>query len=127
MDTRKRKELIYRAIQIRAWAENFLPHDHSRRELLIALHKLHRLWWQDGFHYLMVVDSIKRSEKLGQENSKAMGLQYERIIHLVRKGFEDIANHSGETLSSTELNQLMYGEKGLLTKATAYGKSLQTA
>lgn len=122
MDTGKRKELIYRAIQIRAWAENFLPQNQNRRELIIALRKLDRLWWKDEFHYLMVVDSVKRSEKLGRKKSKMMGLQYERIVELVRKGFEDIANQSGKTLSSTELDGLMYGEKGLLTKAAAYGR-----
>ena len=51
-----------------------------------------------------------------------MGLQYEKIVELVGKGFSDIAKKTGKTLSSAELDELMYGEKGLLTKAHVYGK-----
>jgi hypothetical protein len=51
-----------------------------------------------------------------------MGLQYERIVRLVGKAFNDLASKKGKTLSESELNDLMYGEKGLLTKAVEYGR-----
>ncbi len=122
MDPRKRKELVYRSMHIRAWADFFLPKNQNQRELLIAIDKLQRLWWKDEFHYMERLDSIKRSEKLGHKKAKIMGLQYEKIVELVGKGFSDIAKKTGKTLSSAELDELMYGEKGLLTKAHVYGK-----
>jgi hypothetical protein len=36
--------------------------------------------------------------------------------------FNDIAHKSGKTLSTSELNDLMYGKKGLLTEAVEYGR-----
>jgi hypothetical protein len=122
MDYRKRKELVYRSMQIRSWAEYFVPKNQTQRELLIAVKKLQRFWWQDEAHYMMVLDSIKRSKKLGHKKAKMMGLQYERIVQLVGKGFNDIASKSGKTLSASELNEFMYGQKGLLTKAVEYGR-----
>jgi hypothetical protein len=68
------------------------------------------------------IESVKRSEKLAQKKSKVMSLQYERIVQLIGKGFNDIARKSNKSLSSAELNELMYGEKGLLTEAVEYGK-----
>ena|SRR2546425_5044465 len=122
MDYRKRKELLYRCIQIGAWAEYFPPKNQNQRELLVAVHKLQRFMWQDEFHFMMVLDSVKRSKKLGHKKSKMMGLQYERVVQLVGKAFNDIANKSGKTLSTSELNELMYGKKGLLTEAVEYGR-----
>lgn len=122
MDYSKRKELVYRTIHIGAWAEYFPPKNQNQRELVIAIRKLQRLWWQDEFHFMERLDSIKRSKKLGQKKSKMMGLQYDRIVHLVAKAFNDIARRSRKTLSEAELKELMYGEEGLLTQAVAYGK-----
>jgi len=41
--------------------------------------------WQDEFHFLNVLDSIKRSEKLAHKKGKMMGSQYERVVELVGK------------------------------------------
>jgi hypothetical protein len=68
------------------------------------------------------IESVKRSERLVKKKSKTMGLEYERVVQLVGKGFNDLARKSNKTLSSAELNELMYGEKGLLTEAVEYGK-----
>jgi hypothetical protein len=68
------------------------------------------------------IESVKRSERLAKKKSKTMGLEYERVVQLVGKGFNDLARKSNKTLSSAELNELMYGEKGLLTEAVEYGK-----
>jgi hypothetical protein len=122
MDTRKRQELVYRTMHIGAWARYFPPKNQNQREILIAVDKVQRLWWQDEFHFMMTLDSIKRSKKLAHKKSKAMGLQYERIVRLVGKAFNDLASKKGKTLSESELNDLMYGEKGLLTKAVEYGR-----
>jgi hypothetical protein len=122
MDTQKRKELVYRTIQIGAWAEHVPPKNQNQREILIAVRKLQRLWWQDEVHFLLRLDSIKRSKKLAHKKSKIMGLQYERIVKLVDNAIKDTARKSGKALSEAELNELMYGEDGLLTKAVAYGK-----
>ncbi|SRR6266478_314857 len=122
MDTRKRKELVYRTMHIGAWAEHRALKNQNQREILIAVRKIQRLWWQDEFHFAERLNSIKRSEKLAHKKSKIMGLQYERIVQLVGKAFKDIARKSGKTLLAAELNELMYGEDGLLTKAVAYGK-----
>jgi hypothetical protein len=78
-------ELSYRCIPISAWANVVLPKNQTQRELLIAIHKLERFKWQDELHFMMSVDSIKRSKKLGEKKSKLMGLQYERVVGLVGK------------------------------------------
>ena len=122
MDYRKRKELLYRTMHIGGWASYCPPKNQNQRELLIAIHKLQRLTWQDEFHFMDRVASVKKSKELAQKTSKAIGLQYEKIIQLVGKAFNDIARKLGKTLSSAELNELMYGDKGLLTKAVVYGK-----
>jgi hypothetical protein len=66
--------------------------------------------------------SVKRSEKLAHKKSKIMGLEYEKIVQRVAQAFNDIAKRSGKPLSSAELNDLMYGEEGLLTQAVEYGR-----
>ena len=109
-------------MHIGAWARYFPPKNQTQRELLIAVDKIQRLWWKDEFHYMTRLDSIKRSKKIAEKKFKTMGLEYERIVRLVAKAFGDIAGKSGKTLSSSELNELMYGESGLLTKAREYGK-----
>ena len=122
MDLRKRKELVYRTMHIGAWARYCLPKNQNQREILIAVDKIHRLWWKNEFHFMQRIESVKRSEKLAQKKSKVMSFQYERIVQLIGKGFKDIARKSNKSLSSAELNELMYGEKGLLTEAVEYGK-----
>jgi hypothetical protein len=122
MDLRKRKELVYRTIQIGAWARYFPPKNRNQREILIAIDKIQRLWWQDEFHFMEHLESIKRSKKLAHKKSKIMGLEYEKIVRRVAEAFNDIAKKSGKTLSSEELNELMYGEQGLITKAVEYGR-----
>jgi len=122
MDTRKRKELVYRTMHIGAWARYFPPKNQNQRELLIAIDKIQRLWWQDEFHFMNRLESRKRIKKLAHKKSKTMGLQYERIVRLVAKAFNDIASKKGKTLSDSELNELTYGEKGLLTKAVEFGR-----
>jgi len=122
MNTRERKELVYRTMHIGAWARYFPPKNQTQRELLIAIDKIQRLWWKDEFHYMMRLDSVKRSEKIAQKKFKTMGSEYERIVRLVAKAFGDIARKSGKALSPAELNELMHGENGLLTKAHEYGK-----
>src|SRR5882757_9932373 len=98
MDTGKRKELVYRTMHIGAWAEYVAPRNQNQREILIAVGTIQRLWWQDEFHFLERLDSIKRGKKLAHKKSKIMGLQYERIVQLVGKAFKDIARKTGETL-----------------------------
>lgn len=122
MDLLKRKELLYRTIHIGAWANYVPPKNQNQRELLIAIHKIQRLTWHNEFHFMNRVDSIKRSKKLAQKTSKVIGLQYERVVELAGKAFMDIAKKSGKTLTSAEVNELMYGDKGLITEAVEYGK-----
>jgi hypothetical protein len=122
MNIRERKELVYRTMHIGAWARYVPPQNQTQREILIAVDKIQRLWWLDEFHYMTRLDSVKRSEKIAQKKFKTMGLEYERIVRLVAKAFGEIARKSGKTLSPVELNELMHGENGLLTKAHEYGK-----
>jgi hypothetical protein len=122
MDLRKRKELVYRTIQIGAWARYVPPKNQNQRELLIAIDKIQRLWWQNEFHFMERLDSIKRSEKLAHKKSKIMGMEYEKIVRRVAQAFHDIAKKSRKTLPAEELNELMYGEKGLITEAVEYGR-----
>ncbi len=124
MDYRKRKELVYRTIHISAWARYapLAPKNRNQREILIAIDKIQRLWWQDEFYFMEKLKSIKRSEKLGKKKSKTMGLQYERVVKLVGEILKDIANESGETLSPSQLREQMYGKSGLLTEAVEYGR-----
>jgi hypothetical protein len=122
MNTRERKEIVYRTLPIKAWAEYVPPKNQNQREVLIAISKIQRLWWQDEVHFMLRMDSIKRSKKVAEKKFKAMGSEYEKVVGLVAKLFGDIARKSGKTLSEAELKELMYGEKGLLTKAEEYGK-----
>ena len=122
MDLRKRKELVYRTMHIEAWAKFCVPKNQNQRELLIGVDKIRRLWWKNEFHFMNRVESIKRSEKLAHKKSKIMGLEYEKIVSRVEQAFMDIAHTSGKALSSADLNELMYGKEGVLTKAIEYGR-----
>jgi len=122
MDTRKRKELVYRTMHIGAWARYFSPKTQNQRELLIAVDKIQRLWWQNEFHFMNRLESIERSKKLAQKKSKIMGLEYGKIVQRVEQAFKDIAQTSNEPLSPVGLNELMYGNDGVLTKAVEYGR-----
>jgi hypothetical protein len=122
MDMRRRKELVYRTMHIGIWAENRVPANQNRRELLISVKKILRLWSQDEFHIGVRVDSIKRSKKIAQQKSKTIGLENEKIIKRVKQALQDIAKKSGKILSEDGLKEQMYGENGLLTKAVEYGK-----
>jgi len=91
--------------------------------IMIAIHKIQRLTWHDEFHFMDRVDSLKRVKKLAQKTSKVIGLQYERVVELSGKALIDITKKSGKTLRPSEFNELMYGDKGLITEAVEYGKS----
>ena len=43
MNTRERKELVYRTMHIGAWARYVPPQNQTQRELLIAVDKIQRL------------------------------------------------------------------------------------
>jgi hypothetical protein len=123
MDYRKRKEMLYRMIILGAWAAHIPPKTQNQRELGIQVHKLQRLTDKDEFHFGMRIESTKRAKRLEQKNAKTIGLLYDRVVSLVAKCPQDIQKKSGGApLSTSDLNELMYGEKGLLTEAVKYGE-----
>jgi hypothetical protein len=127
MDYGKRNEMMYRMIFIGAWAAHIPPKTQNQRELGIATHKLQRLAEQDAFHFMTRIESNKRVEKLEQKNARTIGLQYERIVKLVGKCIQDIQKRAGkQPLTSSELNEKMYGENGFLTEAVKYGEQHAT-
>ncbi len=122
MNTRERKEIVYRTLPIKAWAQYVPPKNQNQRELLIAIDKIQRLWWQDEFHFMVRLDSSKRSEKIAQKKFQTMGSTYEKVLKRVEQAFHDIAKRSGKRLLAAELKELMYGENGLITEAHEYAK-----
>jgi len=122
MNTRERKEIVYRTLPIKAWADNIPPKNQNQRELLVTINKIQRLWWQDEFHFMVRLDSAKRSTRIAQKKFKTMESAYESVVKRVERAFHDIAKKSGKTLKAADLNELMYGENGLITKAVEYGK-----
>ena len=50
-------------MHIGAWARYFSPKNQNQRELLIAVDKIQRLWWQNEFHFMNCLESIERSKK----------------------------------------------------------------
>jgi hypothetical protein len=109
-------------MHIGAWARYFSPKNQNQRELLIAVDKIQRLWWQNEFHFMNCLESIERSKKFAQKKSKIMGLEYEKIVQRVEQAFKDIAQTSSKPMSPVGLNELMYGNDGVLTTAVEYGR-----
>jgi hypothetical protein len=78
---------------------------------------------KDEFHFVFRIESSKRAEKLEHKNAKTIGLQYDKVVKLVAKCLQDIQKKSGGApLSTSALNELMYGDTGLLTAAVKYGE-----
>lgn len=74
-------------------------------------------------HFMMRLDSVKRSEKIAQKKFKTMGSAYDSVLKRVEQAFHDIAKRSGKTLSAAELKELMHGEKRLIAEAHEYAKA----
>src|SRR5713226_4730863 len=102
MNIRERKEIVYRTLPIKGWAEYVPPKNQNQRELLIAIDKIQRLWWQDEVHFMMRLDSVKRSEKIAQKKFKTMGSAYENVLKRVEQAFHDTAKKSGKTLTAAD-------------------------
>lgn len=115
--------MLYRMIFLGAWAAHVPPKTQNQRELGVQAHKLQRLTEKDEFHFVLRIESTKRAKKLEQKNAKTVGLQYDKIVKLAAKCLQDIQRKSGGApLSTSDLNQLMYGDGGLLTLAVKYGE-----
>jgi hypothetical protein len=119
---RERKAILYRMIYFNAWA-NYVPtKTQALRDLIIQIDKLRRLAATDEFELLFKVDSDKKGRRLAFKNAKRIDPQYEKVLALVEKVFEEAETHAVKRpLTKLELKDKLYGSSGFITLAEEYG------
>lgn len=123
MRIRKKSEMIYRMVFIRAWAEHLGIQSQALRELRIQAEKLSRLSWKWDHTFLFRFDSVKKATKMQARNDRQIKLQYQRVLSLVEKVAQEEARRKGlGVLTRTQVREQVYGTSGLVPQAEAYAK-----
>jgi hypothetical protein len=114
-----RKDMVYRAIYIDAWAAHIGVRTQATRDLHIQTTKLHRLSWWDKIEFIDNIESPKKATRLTIKNNNEIVSQYKIVVSLVEKVFHDIAAHKNEQVTKA---QIQGRADKFLQEVEAYGK-----
>jgi hypothetical protein len=120
---RKKSEMMYRMIFLRAWAK-FLPvQTQSVRELQIQISKLDRLCSVDELEFFCRFDSLTRAKKMKARHDHRINSEYKTILSYVERVFQDVAICKNEgPLTRARLQERVYGAGDFIPKAESYAK-----
>jgi hypothetical protein len=123
MTYRKRSEILYRMIYVKAWTNHLGIKTQALRELRIQIAKLERLSAQNDFYFMQRIDSMKKVDKLQAQNAKRIGPQYGKVLSLVERVFQEVAEHKDKSsLTKASLRERLYGKGGFIREVEDYGR-----